>query len=57
MENRISKLKIDFNNITSIRNNVKSVFDILQLNPDLGDDFYRVLINWLDNNDIEVIED
>jgi hypothetical protein len=27
------------------------------LNPDLGDDFYRVLINWLDNNDIEVIED
>ena len=31
MENRISKLKIDFNNITSIRNNVKSVFDILQL--------------------------
>lgn len=31
MENRISKLKIDFNNITNIRNNVKSVFDILQL--------------------------
>ena len=31
MENRISKLKIDFVNITSIRNNVKSVFDILQL--------------------------
>jgi len=31
MENRISKLKSDFNNITSIRNNVKNVFDILQL--------------------------
>ena len=31
MENRISKLKVDFNNITVIRNNVKSVFDILQL--------------------------
>ena len=31
MENRISKLKVDFNNITTIRNNVKNVFDILQL--------------------------
>jgi hypothetical protein len=31
MENRISKLKVDFINMTSIRNNVKSVFDILQL--------------------------
>ena len=31
MENRISKLKVDFNNITTIRINVKSVFDILQL--------------------------
>lgn len=31
MEYRISKLKTDFNNITSIRNNVKNVFDILQL--------------------------
>ena len=31
MEHRISKLKTDFNNITSIRNNVKNVFDILQL--------------------------
>jgi hypothetical protein len=36
---------------------IESIFDILQLEPDLGDDFYRVLINWLDNNDIEVIED
>ena len=31
MESRISKLKIDFNNITCIRNNVKNFFDILQL--------------------------
>lgn len=31
MENRISKLKMDFNNITTTRNNVKGVFDILQL--------------------------
>ena len=31
MEHRISKLKVDFNNITIVRNNVKSVFDILQL--------------------------
>jgi len=31
MENRISKLKVDFINMTSIRNNVKSVFDVLQL--------------------------
>lgn len=31
MEHRISKLKTDFNNITGIRNNVKNVFDILQL--------------------------
>jgi hypothetical protein len=29
MENRISKLKIDFNNLIDIRNNVKFVFDIL----------------------------
>ena len=31
MENRISKLKVDFSYITTIRNNVKTVFDILQL--------------------------
>ena len=30
MENRISKLKTDFNNLIIIRNNVKVVFDILQ---------------------------
>ena len=31
MENRISKLKVDFTHITTIRNNVKNFFDILQL--------------------------
>lgn len=36
---------------------IERVFDILQLEPNLGNDFHRVLINWLDNNDIEVIED
>lgn len=30
MENRISKLKTDFNNITTTRSNVKNIFDILQ---------------------------
>lgn len=35
---------------------ITSVFAILQLEPDLGNDFHRVLINWLDNNDIEIIE-
>ena len=44
MENRISKLKIDFNNITSIRNNVKSVFDILQLRINKLKLFYSELI-------------
>ena len=34
---------------------VQSVFDILQLEPDLGDSFYMLLVNWLDENDIEVI--
>ena len=30
MENRISKLKTDFNNITTTRSNVRNIFDILQ---------------------------
>ena len=44
MENRISKLKIDFNNITIIRNNVKSVFDILQLRINKLKMFYSEFI-------------
>ena len=34
---------------------VESVFDILQLEPDLSDSFYMLLVNWLDENDIEII--
>ena len=34
---------------------VGSVFEILQLDPDLSDDFYSALVDWLDKNDIEVI--
>lgn len=44
MENRISKLKIDFNNITLIRNNVKGVFDILQLRINKLKFFYSEFI-------------
>lgn len=31
------------------------VFEILQLDPDLSDDFYSAIVDWLDKNDIEVI--
>ena len=34
MEIRLTKLKGDFNNIITIRNNVKNVFDILQVRID-----------------------
>ena len=34
MEIRLVKLKGDFNNIITTRNNVKSVFDILQVRID-----------------------
>ena len=44
MENRISKLKTDFNNITSIRNNVKGVFDVLQLRINKLKMFYSEFI-------------
>jgi hypothetical protein len=44
MENRISKLKLDFNNITLIRNNVKGVFDILQLRINKLKIFYSEFI-------------
>ena len=45
MENRISKLKIDFNNITTTRNNVKGVFDILQLRINKLKFFYSEFMN------------
>lgn len=44
MENRISKLKADFNNITAIRNNVKGVFDVLQLRINKLKMFYSEFI-------------
>ena len=44
MENRISKLKTDFNNITGIRNNVKGVFDVLQLRINKLKMFYSEFI-------------
>jgi hypothetical protein len=35
---------------------VEVVFDTLQLPPRLADDFYMLLVNWLDMKNIEVIE-
>jgi hypothetical protein len=35
---------------------IESIFEILQLEPDLSNSFEIMLINWLDVNDIEVIE-
>jgi hypothetical protein len=34
---------------------VESVFDILQLDPALSDGFYALLVNWLDENNVDVI--
>ena len=34
---------------------VESVFDILQLEPDWSDSFYALLVEWLDDNDVEII--
>ncbi len=44
MEHRIGKLKGDFNNIAGVRNNVKSVFDILQLRINKLKMFYSEFI-------------
>jgi hypothetical protein len=35
---------------------VEVVFDTLQLPPRLADDFYMLLVNWLDMKNVEVIE-
>jgi|688.fasta_scaffold14405_25 hypothetical protein len=35
---------------------VELVFDTLQLPPRLADDFYMLLVNWLDMKDVEIIE-
>ena len=44
MESRVVKLKSDFNNIITIRNNVKNVFDILQIRIDRLSQFYYEFI-------------
>ena len=44
MELRLVKLKSDFNNIITIRNNVKNVFDILQIRIDRLRQFYHEFI-------------
>jgi len=35
---------------------VENVMEVLQLPPDLADDFYTVLVKWLDKKNVEVIE-
>lgn len=44
MESRLVKLKSDFNNIINIRNNVKNVFDILQIRIDRLREIYSEFI-------------
>ncbi len=34
---------------------VESVFDVLQLDPESSDGFYALLVNWLDENNVDVI--
>jgi hypothetical protein len=35
---------------------IESIFDILQLEPDLSNSFYPLLVNWLDANNVEIID-
>ena len=51
MESRLVKLKSDFNNIINIRNNVKNIFDILQVRIDRLRQIYSEFIQ---NNKIEM---
>jgi hypothetical protein len=34
---------------------VESGFDVLQLDPELSNGFYALLVNWLDENNVDVI--
>ena len=45
METRLLKLKVDFNDIITIRNNVKNVFDILRIRIDKLHQIYAEFIN------------
>ena len=44
METRLTKLKSDFANITTVRNNIKSIFDTLSLRIDRLKEFYAEFI-------------
>ena len=44
METRLAKLQTDFNNVITIRNSVKNIFDILQLRIDKLKVFYSEFI-------------
>ena len=44
MDTRLTKLKMDFENISTIRNNIKSIFDTLLLRIDKLKDFYAEFI-------------
>lgn len=35
---------------------IEVVFDTLQLEPDLSNDFYKLLVNWLDVHNVEIID-
>lgn len=35
---------------------VEATFDILQLEPDLADEFRSLLVKWLDSNNFEIFE-
>ena len=50
METRLVKLKNDFNNIITIRNNVKNIFDILLVKIDKLKLFYAELVKEKRNN-------
>jgi hypothetical protein len=55
-EEESSEKKI-YCNVTEeqVNESVEAIFDIMQLNPDLSDIYWRHLTAWLDDNDIEVI--
>lgn len=51
MESRLVKLKSDFNNIINIRNNVKNIFDTLQVRIDRLRQIYS---EFIENNKVEM---
>ncbi len=57
MAEEASSEKKIYCNVTEeqVNESVEAIFDIMQLNPDLSDTYWRHLTAWLDDNDIEVI--